>query len=123
MDSPKNILPNETPYKPPTRLPSNHVSMLCASPTRCSDEYASTTSAVIHVPRCPRRGACAQARITEAKSWSTRISHASSRSTRLSVLRSDGATLNSAGRRTMRGSGLHHNTGWPSEYHGKMPRR
>ena len=31
--------------------------------------------------------------------------------------------LKSAGTSTSRGSGDHHNTGWPAEYHGKMPRR
>ena len=30
---------------------------------------------------------------------------------------------NSAAGSTMRGSGLHHSTGCPSEYQGKMPRR
>jgi hypothetical protein len=42
---------------------------------------------------------------------------------RRSVLRSECESRNSATGSTMRGSGLHHSTGWPSLYQGKMPRR
>ena len=40
-----------------------------------------------------------------------------------SVFASERVTRSSAGKSTMRGSGLHHRIGSPSEYHGKMPRR
>jgi hypothetical protein len=36
-------------------------------------------------------------------------------------LRSECEALNAATGSTMRGSGLHHNTGWPALYQGKMP--
>ncbi|MNM81359.1 hypothetical protein D3C81_933590 [compost metagenome] len=80
-------------------------------------------SLVIQVPSCPPRGVVAQARITAAKSSSTRISQSASRSTRRSVLRSVTDTRNASGASTMRGSVLHHSTGWPLEYQGKMPCR
>jgi len=36
MLSPKNAPPSATPYNPPTSLPSNRVSTLCAWPSRCN---------------------------------------------------------------------------------------
>ncbi|CBJ51070.1 protein of unknown function [Ralstonia solanacearum PSI07] len=52
-----------------------------------------------------------------------RISQAGLSSTRRSVLRNVVETRKSSGRSTMRGSVLHHSTGWPWAYHGKMPCR
>ena len=60
--------------------------------------------------------------ITRRNALSIRISQPGvrQRSARI-VFRSDRASLNSAGSSTMRGSGDHQSTGWPSLYQGKMP--
>ena len=51
-----------------------------------------------------------------------RSSQRRSAAKRRTVLRSVRDSLNSSTCSTMRGSGVHHSTGWPAAYQGKMPR-
>ena len=74
------------------------------------------------MPRWPLRNVPAQAVITRSKALSMRTSQPGVRMKRSNVLRSERETLKSATGNTMRGSGAHHNTGWPALYQGKMPR-
>lgn len=82
-------------------------------------------AAVIQVPGWPSRGA-AQCAITVAKAVSTRTSMRGAASCSWlaiwrSSLRSECEGAKSRQASTMRGSGLHHRIGSPSEYQGKMP--
>ncbi len=68
-------------------------------------------------PGCgARRGAGAHHRGEIAVGVQTRSRGCAALATRLRERR------NPAGQSTSRGSGDHHSTGWPGEYHGKMPR-
>ena len=80
-------------------------------------------SGTIQVPPWPWRGVAEQAAMTAGKSWSKRISQPGVRRKRCRVLRSERESLNSATGSTMRGSVVHHSSGWPSPYQGKMPWR
>ena len=77
----------------------------------------------IQVPDWPSRGVRAQASMTRAKALSMRTSQAGLRTKRRSVLPRLLDTLKSATGSTMRGSGLHHSTGWPGPNQGNTPRR
>ena len=78
-------------------------------------------SGTIQLPGWPARGLFAQALITSAKALSNLISHVGSLLKRSSLFRRDRCSLNSSACSTMRGSGLHHNTGWPRLNQGKIP--
>ena len=73
------------------------------------------------VSQAKKYGLPEQALITASKSWSKRISSRPLRRPERISLRSEGCSLKSRTRSTMRGSVLHHRTGWPFEYQGKMP--
>src|SRR3569832_547787 len=75
----------------------------------------------IHVPDCPGLSLVAQARITSSKAESKRTSAAGSSAKRATGSRKERCSRNSGGKRTMRGSVLHHRIGCPSENHGKIP--
>ena len=95
---------------------ATQVSIEWAWPASCRAPYASIISSVIHVPDCPGRGA-AHASITSRNAVSARTVNPPWR-IRFS---SDRETCSSPGTSTMRGSGLHHNTGSPSLNQGKQP--
>ena len=59
--------------------------------------------------------------MTRRNALSMRSSQFGLAAKRLTVLRSERASLNSSVSSTMRGSGDHHSTGWPSLYHGNTP--
>jgi len=59
--------------------------------------------------------------ITPRKSLSIRSSQPGVARKRWSVFFKERCNLNSAGSSTMRGSGDHQSTGWPSLYQGKIP--
>ena len=61
--------------------------------------------------------------MTRGKSLSMRTVQPGVRRKRRKVFFSECDSLNSAVGSTMRGSGLHHSTGWPALYQGKMPLR
>ncbi len=122
IDSPKNIRPSATPYRPPTSSPSIQVSIETREAARV--QFAVRRDDIRRDPGAgfvrARRGARVHDGFERAVGANFDAVAARLRRRVLPEVRD---TRNSSVNSTMRGSGDHHSTGSPSEYQGKMPCR
>ena len=112
IDSPANNPPMRTPYKPPTSSFPAHVSTLCAHPSSCNRQYASTNDSSIHP--CGRRGSRARAHHRLERGVDPHVEAVQI------ARRSDRLRWNPSSGRMPRGSGDHH-ASTPSTRIGNSP--
>ena len=109
IDSPKNIRPIATPYRPPTSSPSRQDSTECAWPCAVQrrvgiDHRRRDPGSALPVRAAPR------SRPSRPGMPCRRGSRSGAGARRGAA---SAATLNSSTNSTIRGSGLHHRIGWP----------